>query len=164
MKKIEKETWEQLDKRGMQLSGFTIVYNELKSRISRDTSPQAAFLYITLLAHKNNKSKQTFPSVNTLAKELGVSSRTISNLLNDLYNAGYILINSGKTKVSNNYFFPYEPDYQEQLNDRTCMPYRRKTKGLKKKEIDDYDYYSNHTELTEEEKELEKELDDLLKI
>ena len=133
MKKIEKISWEEVDKKGMQLHGFTIVQNELKTKISRDTSPQAAFLYITLLSHKNGKSKQTFPSIEVLSRELGVSTRTISNLLSDLYEAGYIIINSGKTKVANNYFFPYEKDYEEQMVDRLSHPYRRSTAKFKKK-------------------------------
>lgn len=133
MKKTEKISWEEVDKKGMQLHGFTIVQNELKTKISRDTSPQAAFLYITLLSHKNSKSKQTFPSIEVLSRELGVSTRTISNLLSDLYEAGYIDINSGKTKVANNYFFPYEEDYEEQMVDRLGHPYRRSTAKFKKK-------------------------------
>lgn len=134
MKKIEKLPWSEVEKKGMQLHGFTIVQNELKTKIARDTSPQAAFLYITLLSHKNSKTKKTFPSIDVLSRELGVSPRTISNLLSDLYNAGYIEINSGKTKVANNYFFPHEEDYDEQMVDRFGYPYRRKTAKFKKKQ------------------------------
>lgn len=145
MKKIEKLPWDEVEKKGMQLHGFTIVQNELKTKIARDTSPQAAFLYITLLSHKNSKTKKTFPSIDVLSRELGVSPRTISNLLSDLYDAGYIEINSGKTKVANNYFFPYEEDYDEQMVDRFGYPYRRKTAKFKKKQEDD-NYWAYESE------------------
>lgn len=143
MKKIEKEPWGQVDKKGMQLNGFVIVKNELKTKIARDTSPQAAFLYITILSHKNSKTHQTFPSIDVLARELGVSNRTISNLIKELYEAGYIKVNSGKQKIANNYFFPFEDDYNEQLYDSNGHAYKRKTKFRKKNkdiQIKDYDY------------------------
>ena len=53
---------------------------------------------------------------------------------------GYIEINSGKTKVANNYLFPYEEDYDEQMVDRFGYPYRRKTAKFKKKQEDDNDW------------------------
>lgn len=139
MKKIEKQQWSEVDKKGMQLTGFVMVQNALKIKIARDTSPQAAFLYITILSHKNATTHQAHPSIDLLAREMGVSKRTVSVLIKDLYDAGYIQINSGKQKIANNYYFPYEEDYDEQQYDATGHVYKRKTKFRKQPKEKQYD-------------------------
>lgn len=112
MKKSEKVNWENLDKNGMVLTGFSISNNEVQRRIMNQYDMQCAMLYVVLVSHRNSQSGACFPSIEVLARECGVSTRSIKGYIAKLHKGGYILIDSGRNGVSSNYFFPMESFYK----------------------------------------------------
>ena len=131
MKEKKIITYEQLNKRGICLTGFTKIDNVLRVKISRDCGPYGLALYIALLSHHNRTEDKCFPSIDTLARETGISNRKVSDVLNDLLEFGYIIIRSGGTNHSNSYWFPHEDFYVPDLN--SLQAYRRKNPNPNKK-------------------------------
>lgn len=125
-KNKERVSWERLDKSHMMLKGFTISQNELRMRICRDCGPLAGLLYVQLLSHYNTTTGKCFPSISTLEKETCISKRKISDLITDLYNAGYIIVRSGGKGHSSRYWFPYENSFDAE-DIEAKMAYKKKT-------------------------------------
>lgn len=127
MKKGNKPTWDELDMTGFMLDGFVMANNQIMREIAIETNPQTALLYLTILSHRNTKTNQCYPSKNLLARELGVSVRTIGSMITELHDLKAIKINSGKKGFSNSYYFPAEDFYEDFDNDTfQASPYRRK--------------------------------------
>lgn len=131
MKEKKKITYEELNKKGIVQKGFVQLDNELRVKISVDCGPYGLALYIALLSHYNKTTTKCFPSIDTLARETGISKRKVSDVLNDLSDNGYIIIRSGGTHHSNSYWFPYHKDFQE--TEETLGAYRRKRLNPNKK-------------------------------
>ena len=127
-------SWEELNKKGMMLKGFTMSQNELRMKICRECGPLGALLYIQLLSHHNRDTKRCFPSISTLEKETCISRRKINDLITALYEHGYIIVRSGGRNHSNTYWFPHENEEIFDPNDiEMQMAYKRKTAMNKKK-------------------------------
>lgn len=131
MKKSGKINWDSLDKNGMVLTGFSMSSNEVQRRIMNQYDMQCAMLYVVLVSHRNGQSGNCFPSIEVLAKECGVSVRSVKGYIAKLYDGGYILIDSGKQGVSSNYYFPMEQFY----NGEGRMARRRSKGNFEKKDI-----------------------------
>ena len=69
---------------------FTMVYNDfLKSKL---LTSDARIVFIYLKMHSDNNTGRSFPSLNTLAKETGLSKRTVQRCLSELREKGAISI------------------------------------------------------------------------
>lgn len=67
---------------------FTMVYNDfLKSKL---LTPDARLVFIYLRMHSDNNTGRSFPSLNTLAKETGLSKRTVQRCLSELQEKGAV--------------------------------------------------------------------------
>lgn len=67
---------------------FTMVYNDfLKSKL---LTPDARLVFIYLRMHSDNNTGRSFPSLNTLAKETGLSKRTVQRCLSELQEKGVV--------------------------------------------------------------------------
>lgn len=111
MKKIEKIGWEELDKEGMILNGFVKANNTIVREIINKCDIQASMVYIIILSHRHDGTNKCFPSLELIARECGLSVRTITNTIKKLVEWGYIIVDSGRQGVSNNYYFPMEQFY-----------------------------------------------------
>ena len=61
---------------------FTMVYNDfLRSKL---LTPDERIVYIYLKMHSDNNTGKSFPSLNTLAREIGLSKRTVQRCLSEL--------------------------------------------------------------------------------
>lgn len=129
MKKTEKTNWEDLDKKGMVLSGFSMSSNQVQRKIMNQYDMQCAMLYVVLVSHRNSQNGGCFPSIEVLSRECGVSVRSIKGYISKLHKGKYIIIDSGKQGVSNTYYFPMEPFYKGEGVGAT-----RKSKGNFKNE------------------------------
>lgn len=111
----------------MVLSGWIKADNQLIRHIISATSPQTAMLYLIILSHHNVKNNQCFPSISLLAKEMNLSDRTIQRMINELCALDVLIVNSGKQGVANNYYFPREDFFKDDV-----WAYKRKTRFRKK--------------------------------
>ena len=69
---------------------FTMVYNDfLKSKL---LTPDARMVFIYLRMHSDNSTGRSFPSLNTLAKETGLSKRTVQRCLSELQEKGAVSV------------------------------------------------------------------------
>lgn len=118
--------------KGMLMSGFTISNNKLRITIASQCGGSASFLYITILAHRNRKNDNCFPTIEVLSKETGFSERKISDLISVLCESGYLIVRSGGRHYANNYWFPYEYFFNPK-NPEVLMAYRRKAVTKKAK-------------------------------
>ena len=67
---------------------FAMVYNDfLKSKL---LTPDARLVFIYLRMHSDNNTGRSFPSLNTLAKETGLSKRTVQRCLSELQEKGAV--------------------------------------------------------------------------
>lgn len=110
-KKVEKETWETVNKEGFFLSSFEMMDNFLIRQIIHEYDLQTAMCYLIILSHRNKQTDKCFPSINVIAKECGVSERSVKGYLKKLYEGGFLIIDSGRQGVSNEYYFPKEKFY-----------------------------------------------------
>lgn len=124
MKKLEKASWEEANKDGFILQGYTKANNHIIREITSKLGLQYAMAYVIILSHRNTVNNQCFPSNELLARQCAISVRTLSNFITQLNIYGYILINSGRQNVNSNYYFPKEDFY----NNEGCMATRRKGK------------------------------------
>lgn len=84
--------------------GFTLVAN--KAITNRDLTSTTFKIYVVLLMHLFRKDK-CFPSLTTIANEAGLNHRqNVSPHIKKLIKLGYILVESGKNKGSNNIYRP----------------------------------------------------------
>ena len=69
---------------------FTMVYNDfLRSKL---LTSDARMIFIYLRMHSDNTTGRSFPSLNTLAKETGLSKRTVQRCLLELQEKGAVSI------------------------------------------------------------------------
>ncbi|MHB9025590.1 MAG: helix-turn-helix domain-containing protein [Armatimonadota bacterium] len=85
--------------------GFTQVGNRFLREHSRHLHPRAAMLYMMLRSHADYHTGACFPTVRTLAEELGVSPQCVHTHLRTLEQQGYIRIDSGKHSDSPNTYY-----------------------------------------------------------
>ena len=130
MKKISKVSWSEKSKDGMVLSGFVKMNNELVRQMICECGMQVAMCYMIILSHRNTETNKCYPSINTLAEECGVCTRTIDRMIKELYDRGYLIIDSGKQGIANTYYFPKEEFYK---NEGVCAT-RTKKGNFEKKE------------------------------
>lgn len=123
MKKASKVGWSEKNKDGMVLSGFVKIGNELIRQIIYECGMQEAICYIIILSHRNTKTNKCYPSIQKLADECKVSTRTIDRMIKKLYEKGFLIIDSGKQGISNTYYFPKEEFYN---NEGVCATRTKK--------------------------------------
>lgn len=114
MNKTTKPTWEEVDKEGFILNGFTKSCNSLSREIINKTDPQTAMLYIIILSHRNSLTNKCYPSISLLAREMGMADRTVSRMIKKLVEEGFLIVNSGRQGISSDYFFPREDWYNNE--------------------------------------------------
>jgi len=114
----------------MVLTGWIKANNQLIRHIISETNAQTAMLYLIILSHRNANSKQCFPSISLLAREMNLSDRNIQRMINELCALDVLIVNSGKQGVANNYYFPKEDFFKEDAS--IAMAYKRTTKFRKK--------------------------------
>lgn len=114
MNKTVKPTWEEVDKEGYVLNGFTKSNNSLSREIINKTDPQTAMLYIVILSHRNSLTNKCYPSISLLAREMGLADRTVSRMIKKLVEEGFLIVNSGRQGISSDYFFPREDWYNNE--------------------------------------------------
>lgn len=129
-------------------SSFTKVYASVMDEILSETDSVCLATYIAILRHRNTKTNKCFPSIPTISDIVHVSDRTVKRKIEELYNKGFLIINSGKQGVSNNYYFPKE-SFFEDWNDNAeqLLAYRRKNTFKKKSESNDIDKDEESTEI-----------------
>ena len=126
---IQKNSWKDIDTTGMVLTNWIKVDNQLIRQIIAGTNAQTAMLYLIILSHRNVKSDQCFTSISLLAKEMNLSDRTIQRMINELCDLDVLIVNSGKQGVANNYYFPKEAFFKDDV-----FAYKKKT-GFRKKPV-----------------------------
>lgn len=78
---------------------FTMVYNDfLHSPLLK---PDERLIFIYLRMHSDSKTGQCFPSLNTLAKETGISKRTVQRCIEKLQEKGVVKVVHRKTESGN---------------------------------------------------------------
>lgn len=111
----------------MVLTGWIKANNQLIRHIISETNAQTAMLYLIILSHRNTNNSQCFPSINLLAREMNLSDRNIQRMINELCDLDVLIVNSGKQGVANNYYFPKEDFFKDDV-----FAYKRKTSFRKK--------------------------------
>lgn len=106
-------------------TSFTKSDNNLRLKIIKECGYKEFAMYMTILSHRNTQSGNCYPSISCLADEMDCTPRTIYNLINSLYDLGFIIINSGRTGINNTYYFPYESFYKQD-EESGSMAKRRK--------------------------------------
>lgn len=113
----------------MVLTNWVKADNQLIRQIIAKTNAQTAMFYLIILSHRNVKNNQCFPSVSLLAKEMNLSDRTIQRMINELCALDVLMVNSGKQGVANNYYFPKEDFFKDDV-----FAYKKKT-GFRKNPV-----------------------------
>lgn len=116
--------WTEVDKNGFIMSGFVQTDNALIREIIHMTNIQCAAMYGIILSHRNTETDKCFPSYALLANETNQSIATVKRQTSQLYEKGFIVINSGKQGIANTYYFPREKFYKG--SDESGMAKRRK--------------------------------------
>ena len=98
--------------------GFVKLDNEVWQDIIDETGDQNALIvYIALLAHRNTKTNNCFPSREVISKETELNISTVGEKIAKLYYSGFITKIPGKSGKANQYYFPKEEFYCEFLMD-----------------------------------------------
>ena len=100
---------------------FTMVYNDfLKSKL---LTPDERMVYIYLKMHSDNDTGKSFPSLNTLAKETGLSKRTVQRCLQELQSKGTVRVEhrSSEKGTQSNLYTIYDTAEIWNANDITEM-------------------------------------------
>ena len=134
MKELNNLTiWNEASKEGMVLTNFIQLDNNLIRAIISECGTGAACLYLLLLSHRNIKTNQCFPTLETLSREMGgITIRQVSTYLKRLSEKELIKIDSGKSGIANNYYFIAEDFYKE--NAESALAYKRSTQGFPHKQ------------------------------
>jgi hypothetical protein len=106
-----------LDKKGMIVTGFAQVDNNVMKELCIDFHPNVAIVYFMLISHRHGDKKhqnynQCFPTKDMLSKETGLSEKTVIKCIKTLADNEYILYRQGNSQLANQYFFPLEEFYQ----------------------------------------------------
>lgn len=122
-----------------------VAFNILKNKNLKKSCFQ---IYLTILKHRNMKTNECFPSIETICRESGLYNQAVKDGINQLEEHGYLSINSGMRGISNNYYFPKEwfyPLFSEDFYQKNAT---RRHKPLKDK---------RKTKLEKENEELKEE-------
>jgi DNA-binding transcriptional regulator YhcF (GntR family) len=113
-----------------------MVYNDfLKSKL---LTPDAKIVFIYLRMHSDNSTGRSFPSLNTLAKETGLSKRTVQRCLLELQDKGAVSIEhrSNDRGTQSNLYTIYDTAKLWNAKDVTEM--QSIASGLKDAELVEY--------------------------
>lgn len=83
--------------------GFVQLPFQLIYDLGKDCGPEAGFLFVCLLSHRNNSTHLCYPSINLLSKESGLSITSTKKYIKLLENHGYISHKIGGTETSENF-------------------------------------------------------------
>lgn len=136
---------------------FTMA-SEVAFDILKELNGNCMRVYLTLLSHRNMRNNKCFPSIKRLNEKTGLSEKTIKRILTELYNAGYIVINSGYKGTNSNYYFPQEWFYayfEDDINQRLA---KRKDKTQVITEQRETKVEKENKALSKENEELKKQL------
>ena len=98
-------------------------------------------------------SDTSFPSIATISAESNIGDKTVKKIIGQLYDNGYLNINSGTRGTANNYYFPKESFYDDFDNDTDQLCAKRKKKPFLKKNIKPikHDFWDENEEENEDE-------------
>ena len=111
MKKTAKPTWEEQNKVGFILNNFELMDNNIVRQIISKYDLQTSMCYMIILSHRNKETGKCFPTIELLARECSVSTRTIDTMIKKLIEGGFLIVDSGREKIANTYYFPKEKFY-----------------------------------------------------
>ena len=97
-------------------TNYIISSNDIMFEITEKCTREAWVTYMFILYHRNNETNMCFPSLSCIANEMGTSTKTVSRHIIMLEKEGYLLVNSGKQRVSNNYYFPKEYFFDDEVD------------------------------------------------
>lgn len=138
-----------MNKEDINYNSFTKSNNDIRNDIikNKECGCIAYAMYMTLLSHRNSQNGKCFPSISSLSNEMDCSISKVKRLITSLHDNGYILINSGKIGINNDYYFPYEDFYSKDecygqmakrrknvLSDDIDKELKKKSKSKNKKE------------------------------
>ena len=95
------------------LNGFTKSDNKIRYDCLNECGAGAYIIYLTILSHRNSKDQCSFPSTRTIATEAHMSKRQVGRYITELFEKGYLIIDSGTHGISNKYYFPKESFYEK---------------------------------------------------
>lgn len=80
--------------------------------------PKDLLIYVTIKRHQNSKTKEAFPSLDTICKESGASKPTVRKCIENLKKAGYITVRKkGRNNIYKfNPYVKFEPFSEEFLD------------------------------------------------
>ena len=95
---------------------FTGSYNtDIHKGIIREVGGSSNYcVLLSLVSHADNTTKESYPSMETIANEIGASTRTVIRVLADLEKRGYItreLVNSTKSRQKHNIYTLHLSEY-----------------------------------------------------
>lgn len=95
---------------------FTGSYNtDIHKGIIREVGGSSNYcVLLSLVSHADNTTKESYPSIETIANEIGASTRTVIRILADLEKRGYItreLVNSTKSRQKHNIYTLHLSEY-----------------------------------------------------
>ena len=106
-KKINRDFDTEVIKDSMMLTGFvTITNDELRSLLYDVPSKTSVAIYIILLSHRNSETGLCCPTIDVLARECNCNVKSVRKAIDDLEQAGYLIIQSGSQHKANHYFMP----------------------------------------------------------
>lgn len=108
------------------LNGFTKSDNKIRYDCLNECSVGAYIIYLTILSHRNSKDQHSFPSTRTIAAEAHMSKRQVGRYITELFEKGYLIIDSGTHGISNKYYFPKE-DFYEKFSENQVFARKRST-------------------------------------
>ena len=110
-------------------------------------------VYLVILKHRNRVTNKCFPSIATISAESNIGDKTVKKIIGQLYDNGYLNINSGTRGTANNYYFPKESFYDDFDNDTDQLCAKRKKKPFLKKNIKPikHDFWDENEEENEDE-------------
>lgn len=91
---------------------------------SKELTTKDLLIYVTIKRHINNKTKEAFPSLDTICKESGVSKPTVIKCIESLKAANYISVRKeGRKNVYKfNPYVKFEPFSEEFLDSKEIDP------------------------------------------
>lgn len=97
------------------MAQFVKAYHEILR--DKNLKPTQKAVYLDLLSYRNSKTKLCCPSQKTIAEDLNVEIKTVSNAINVLIEKGYIEVKSSKKRgfIKNNSYTSF-PKYEEVEN------------------------------------------------
>ncbi len=142
------------------ISQFALTKQTLNNLSQYDITPVAKLVLLYLTDCYNPKNAEVFPKQKTIALKLGVSERSITRAIQELFKAGLILI---ERKSSNRYFLRLKNDFgaagskifsQNNLSDATCKNVTLQTDNLSDPHV--------HEQTKEQKRQQESDFEDFV--